>query len=93
MRKFTIDQRDFQSADEVHDFIAEKLELPEYYGRNLDALNDCLGDISEPTRITVRRLRSAEGEFAEWFERFCKVLTRNAVESDVFDVVFKRSWF
>lgn len=29
-----------------HDYLAEALNLPEYYGKNLDALYDCLTEIS-----------------------------------------------
>ena len=29
----------------VHDLLSEKLAFPEYYGRNLDALYDCLTDL------------------------------------------------
>lgn len=29
-----------------HDYLADALGLPEYYGKNLDALYDCLTEIS-----------------------------------------------
>lgn len=29
-----------------HDYIMEALDFPEYYGKNLDALYDCLTEIS-----------------------------------------------
>lgn len=29
-----------------HDYLAEELNLPDYYGKNLDALYDCLTEIS-----------------------------------------------
>lgn len=31
---------------DLHRDIAAALDFPDYYGRNLDALNDCLGDIA-----------------------------------------------
>ncbi|HEY9758293.1 MAG TPA: barstar family protein [Oculatellaceae cyanobacterium] len=33
------------SADDFHKDVSEILGFPGYYGRNLDAFNDCLGDI------------------------------------------------
>lgn len=33
------------TAADFHDAIADALVLPSYYGRNLDALADCLGDV------------------------------------------------
>lgn len=35
----------------IHSYIADSLGFPEYYGKNLDALYDCLTDIDEPTAI------------------------------------------
>jgi len=36
------------SEKDMHEALAFGLEFPEYYGRNLDALNDCIGDIEIP---------------------------------------------
>lgn len=33
---------------EMHDALSSELEFPRYYGRNLAALNDCIGDIEIP---------------------------------------------
>ena len=30
-----------------HDYLKEVLELPEYYGKNLDALHDCLEEMTD----------------------------------------------
>ena len=56
MRKVTLDFGGPVSAAgltrrEIHEYIAEKMAFPEYYGHNLDALYDCLTDISEPTAV------------------------------------------
>lgn len=37
----------------LHDFLFSSLNLPVYYGRNLDALYDCLTEISEDTVIML----------------------------------------
>ena len=50
-----LDNHAFACAREVHDHLARELGFPEYYGHNLDALYDCLGDIFEPTVIRIRR--------------------------------------
>src|SRR6266705_621943 len=31
---------------EMHSNLAKSLQFPDYYGRNLDALNDCLRDVA-----------------------------------------------
>ncbi len=40
--EYKLDFTGVTSRDELHDLLARVLELPEYYGRNLDALYDCL---------------------------------------------------
>ena len=44
---------DITNREQLHDALSEALELPEGYGRSLDALYDCLTDLSVPTTIHV----------------------------------------
>ncbi|MEZ5345797.1 MAG: barstar family protein [Pyrinomonadaceae bacterium] len=49
--KYEIDEFDcsgWKNPAEMHEQIARKLDFPEYYGKNLDALNDCLSAIEIP---------------------------------------------
>lgn len=40
----------------AHAHLAERLALPDYYGKNLDALFDVLtGNIDVPTRLVIKR--------------------------------------
>lgn len=79
MRTIQIDERDFASADQLMAFLACELEFPAYFGGNLRALNDCLGDLCEPTRIKVRRRYGGAGT---WFERTTLILMRAACENN-----------
>ena len=67
LQKVTLREEELASAAEAHALIAEKLDFPDYYGHNLDALDDCLGDICQPTRIAI--IRSTDGR-KEWFDGF-----------------------
>lgn len=42
------DARTWTSEEAFHADVAETLKFPEYYGRNLDAFNDCMGDVEVP---------------------------------------------
>lgn len=37
-----------------HDYLKEELSFPDYYGKNLDALYDCLTDIGVETEIHLK---------------------------------------
>ena len=41
----TLDASTWSSAHDLHRDIANTLSFPDYYGRNLDALNDCMHDV------------------------------------------------
>ncbi|MGC5771580.1 barstar family protein [Paenibacillus pabuli] len=53
MKKVIIKGEDFSSTEELHELLKQKLELPDFYGGNLDALWDCLtGMIETPLELT-----------------------------------------
>lgn len=37
-----------------HDYLKKALNFPDYYGKNLDALYDCLTDIGVDTEIVLK---------------------------------------
>ena len=41
----TLDGRTIDSRETLHQTLFELLQLPAWYGRNLDALYDCLTDL------------------------------------------------
>ncbi len=51
----TIDGALIGNRDALHDALIGQLALPEWYGRNLDALYDCLTDLAEDTEIRILR--------------------------------------
>ena len=56
------------SAEAVYDHLQKELSFPAYFGRNLDALHDCLTDIGAPTRLILT------GTEAPVAQRFLPVL-------------------
>ena len=52
MKEITINCTAVASLTEIHDILARELNFPEWYGRNLDALHDCLTSLCEETKIT-----------------------------------------
>lgn len=42
------DTEKWKTEELMHEDFASKLSFPEYYGKNLDALNDCMSDVEIP---------------------------------------------
>ena len=57
--EYTIDALKINEREEAHEYLAEVFSFPEYYGKNLDALFDCLGEM-RIDKITI--LNSEKGE-------------------------------
>ena len=51
MRTVVIDFSRFGNAKEAHAYLKDTLSFPEYYGANLDALYDCLTDMTGGIRL------------------------------------------
>lgn len=58
MRKIILDGRRMKSQEGAHAYIKRKCGFPEWYGANLDALYDCLTDMSEETELAVKYERA-----------------------------------
>lgn len=53
---------------QYHAYLKETLGFPDYYGENLDALYDCLCEIGEQTKISIRDWKTAEKNILETFQ-------------------------
>ena len=51
--EYIIDLKNVKNKDEAHKIIKEALNFPDYYGANLDALNDSLSEIEEGSSIII----------------------------------------
>lgn len=54
MENILLDGRDFVDKAMAHTILKDKLELPDYYGRNLDALWDSLSTNFSKKVITIQ---------------------------------------
>src|SRR3954471_13313170 len=83
---YTMDEFDCSKWHAEADFHAEvgvRLGFPDYYGRNLDAFNDCIGDIEVPD----------SGGRAIVFRRFDLFAVREPrVAQVILDIMASTSW-
>lgn len=68
-RKLIINSGDFATEEAIHTYIKDKLGFPEYYGKNLSALYDCLTDICEETFVELHPGIYQSKEMDEYFQR------------------------
>ena len=76
--KVVLNEKDLATMEDAHEVLAAKLDFPDYYGANLDALEDCLGDICEPTRVVLVR---DPLEHKLWFDALQEVVCESAQRS------------
>lgn len=82
MKQVTLDGNLLADAAQAHDYLKEILEIPEYYGKNLDALYDCLTDL-EDIEITI----TAPAEDGAIFQRFARVFKAAARENESMELI------
>ena len=76
-----------KSRDALYDRLTEKLQLPDYFGRNLDALFDVLTDpdvIRGRTYLTVIDTPTLIENLGDYGERFIRTLEDASFEKEDF---------
>ena len=58
MKEIILDGNMLIDSKTAHPYLKEMLDFPDYYGENLDALEDCLTDMDE----TMIRITQADSE-------------------------------
>ena len=76
MKNVIIDCEKLLHRKEVHLYLAQMLDFPDYYGKNLDALFDCLTDMEEC--IVVLKDESALYQTDNYGTKVLKVLEEAA---------------
>ena len=91
-KRLTLNARRMTSREQAHAHLKERLRLPDWYGNNLDALNDCLGEICAPTQIIVRFAPMLEQNLGDYGVKIIRVLEQAAQENINLKVTLK-PWF
>ena len=76
-----LDGNSITDRETLHDTLANSLPLPHWYGRNLDALYDCLSDIQEETEIRLLHGEAMESHLGHYAKALQKVVHRACLEN------------
>lgn len=74
---------ELETRAQLHDALQSQLDLPDYYGRNLDALYDCLTDLHEPSQIEVFD-EALLKEHLGFYAHSLLILLRRAADENLF---------
>ena len=62
------------SHADLHRAFADALDFPDYYGRNLDALRDCLTEQAEPVGVIIVHANLLQEHLGRRWKGFCRLM-------------------
>lgn len=89
MKEIRLDGSKMLGREETHSYLKRKLDLPDYYGNNLDALWDCLSTDYSPRKITVSNADILIQNMGSYGEALIKVLSDAAEENGCIELEIK----
>jgi len=75
-----LDGRRMDDRAGLHAELKQKLSLPEYYGENLDALNDCLGERAGRELVVIQHAGDLLEGCGSYALGLLRVFTDNGVQ-------------
>lgn len=79
VKEIRLEESRLQDKKEAHEYLKEALCFPDHYGRNLDALYDCLTEL-KPCRITFA-VSKEPIESSGYAEKILRVLKEAAKDN------------
>ncbi len=86
--KYILDLSDVTDRDELYDAIEDQLPVPNYFGRNLDALYDDLSEVSDSWDLIVKNYEEFAESDPQYFKKFKHTLKDLMVDIPDFTVHF-----
>ncbi len=87
--RFILDGKSIGSREALHQALAAGLQLPDWYGGNLDALYDCLSEPGTEAELIIRSGPALEATLGGYAAAFRQVLADCAVENPQFSAVWE----
>ena len=77
MKRVQLSAAAWDTTEKAHADLAQALNFPDYYGHNLDALYDCLTDLTD-TQLVIEDCASAADHLERW-DLFLRVFFDSAM--------------
>ena len=74
MNIVVLDGRKMTDRETAHLYLQKKLNLPDYYGKNLDALYDCLTETGKPVQIIVSYVAEMQDNLRRYADNLLNTL-------------------
>ncbi len=88
MPRLIIDGSRISTMNQLYEVFAQGLSFPEWYGRNFDALYDCLTDISFPVEICLIKLDQLECHIGTAMQVLVRVLIEASIENSHLKLIY-----
>ena len=69
-----LDGREMTDRQQTHDYLTSRLQLPSYYGRNLDALYDLLTERGEELEIRLHHAQAIRDQLGSYGVKLLETL-------------------
>lgn len=77
------------SKEEAHAYMAKVMRFPAHYGKNLDALADCLSELSCRVTVILKDSGALRANLGDYAERLISVFEEMSTQPNSFDFVLK----
>lgn len=90
-KRIILDGQEMTSKKRLHDYLTVQLNLPDYYGRNLDALKDCLTTDFTAQTIEIIDAEAIEEHLGRYGNSLMRVFQDAARENEFLDIHIKNN--
>lgn len=92
MKRIVLNGRRMKDIAGTHCYLQRKCKFPDYYGKNLDALHDCLTEIGQDTRIILLNSEAAKQNLGEYADGLFSVLEDSFAENRHLTISIRTGW-
>jgi len=87
MKVIDIELKNVTTVRGFHRVVKKALQAPDYYGYNLDALNDVLTSINEETQIIFHHFGAIKKALPEYADTIDELLTDVTEDNDNLEII------